>query len=142
VTHVEREDAVERLRAAYAMGCLDDTEFDERTTLAYAAKTRGQLAGLFDDLPPVPPSEIAARSTAARSPAGNWGSRARRRAGQGCWLMLTAAGTWLIALVAGGIAAVLLIFVWLVVLRLGGKLYRLQHGPAWTAQSRRRRRWQ
>jgi hypothetical protein len=60
VTHHEREKAVEGLRAAYALGCLDEDELEERITLAYAAKTRGDLAALGSDLPAVPvPAPVA-----------------------------------------------------------------------------------
>lgn len=44
----------------YADGRLDTAEFEERVGRAMAAKTRGDLAGLLEDLPPlegqVPPT--------------------------------------------------------------------------------------
>jgi len=51
-THGEREGTVEVVRAAYAGGCLDDGELEERTSLAYAAKTRGERRPPW---PPQPP---------------------------------------------------------------------------------------
>ncbi len=54
----EREDIVAILRAAAQEGRLDVDELDERTARAYAAKTRGELAEIVEDLPhlrPAPP---------------------------------------------------------------------------------------
>ncbi len=47
----ERNHAIDRLRAAYVEGRLDQEEFDERSGMALTAKTIGQLERLFDDLP-------------------------------------------------------------------------------------------
>ena len=47
----ERNHALDRLRAAYVEGRLDQEEFDERSDAAFKAKTVGQLERLFDDLP-------------------------------------------------------------------------------------------
>jgi Domain of unknown function (DUF1707) len=51
VSDAERNAVAEQLGAHYADGRLDQAEFDERINRAMAAKTRGDLAGLFDDLP-------------------------------------------------------------------------------------------
>jgi hypothetical protein len=51
VSDAERSAVAEQLGAHYADGRLDQAEFDERISQAMAAKTRGDLAGLFDDLP-------------------------------------------------------------------------------------------
>ncbi len=51
VSDVERERVVTRLRRALGEGRLTLTEFEERTTAAYAARTRGELADLTADLP-------------------------------------------------------------------------------------------
>lgn len=118
VTHREREAVAEELRAAYAEGCLDDSEFEERISLAYTAKTRADLAALAGDLPALP-----APAPAADGPApGDWLGRVCRSLGLACWLMLAAAGAWLIAVVAGGLAAVPLIFLWLALLQLRDRL--------------------
>jgi hypothetical protein len=47
----DREHIVEILREAYSTGRLTLDEFDERTTLAFAAKTWGGLRDLTRDLP-------------------------------------------------------------------------------------------
>jgi hypothetical protein len=47
----ERNVAIDRLRAAYVEGRLDQEEFDERSNAALTAKTIGQLERLFTDLP-------------------------------------------------------------------------------------------
>jgi hypothetical protein len=47
----DREHVVEILREAYSAGRLSLEEFDERTTLAFAAKTWGGLRDLTRDLP-------------------------------------------------------------------------------------------
>lgn len=123
VTHREREGIVEGLRSAYTVGCLDDGELDERTTLAYAAKTRGELCDLVSDLPPIPLSETPAEPC-PRSWRADWSGWARDWLSWGCWLMLAAAGAWLIAAAARGVAAVPAIFLWLVSLRLCGLVLR------------------
>jgi hypothetical protein len=51
VSDAERNAVVERLSAHFTEGRLDQAEFDERVSRAMAAKTRGDLDGLFDDLP-------------------------------------------------------------------------------------------
>jgi hypothetical protein len=51
VSDAERNAVMERLAAHYGDGRLDQAEFDERVGRAMAAKTRGDLEGLFDDLP-------------------------------------------------------------------------------------------
>lgn len=47
----DREHVVELLREAYSTGRLTLEEFDDRTTLAFAAKTWGGLRDLTRDLP-------------------------------------------------------------------------------------------
>jgi hypothetical protein len=51
VSDAERNEVAELLAKHYADGRLDQGEFDDRVTTAMAAKTRGDLMGLFDDLP-------------------------------------------------------------------------------------------
>ncbi len=60
VSDAERNDVSERLSRHFADGRLDQTEFAARLERATGAKTRADLAGLFDDLPrladePTPP---------------------------------------------------------------------------------------
>ncbi|ALG13653.1 DUF1707 SHOCT-like domain-containing protein [Kibdelosporangium phytohabitans] len=47
----EREEAVRALADHMTEGRLDVQEYDQRCALAAAAKTRGELAALFEDLP-------------------------------------------------------------------------------------------
>lgn len=51
----EREWVVGLLRDAVAHGRITVDELDERSEAAYAARTRGELAALIDDLPQPPP---------------------------------------------------------------------------------------
>jgi hypothetical protein len=51
VSDAERNTVAELLGQHYADGRLDQAEFDERMSRTMAAKTRGDLAGMFDDLP-------------------------------------------------------------------------------------------
>jgi hypothetical protein len=51
VSDADRNAVAEQLGAHYADGRLDQAEFDDRISRTMAAKTRGDLAGLFDDLP-------------------------------------------------------------------------------------------
>lgn len=54
VSDADRSAVAERLGRHFADGRLDQAEFDERTSRALAAKTRGDLAGIFEDLPDLP----------------------------------------------------------------------------------------
>ena len=51
VSDAERTDVADRLAAHFGEGRLNQAEFDERVAQAMNAKTRGDLSGLFDDLP-------------------------------------------------------------------------------------------
>jgi len=75
VSDAERNAVTERLAAHYGDGRLDQAEFDERVSRAMTAKTRGDLDGLFDDLPD--PEPTGASGTGG--PAVPY--RARRRGG-------------------------------------------------------------
>ncbi|MGO8869889.1 MAG: DUF1707 domain-containing protein [Acidimicrobiales bacterium] len=50
----ERNDVAEKLSRHYADGRLDQVEFKARLDRAMGATTRGDLGGLFDDLPDLP----------------------------------------------------------------------------------------
>jgi hypothetical protein len=56
VSDAERNSVAELLGQHYADGRLDQAEFDDRITRTMAAKTRGDLTGLFDDLPEAGPT--------------------------------------------------------------------------------------
>ena len=53
VSDAERNDVADKLSRHFADGRLDQAEFKERLDAAMSAKTQGDLAGLFDDLPPL-----------------------------------------------------------------------------------------
>jgi Domain of unknown function (DUF1707) len=55
VSDAERNSVAELLGQHYADGRLDQAEFDDRISRTMAAKTRGDLTGLFDDLPETGP---------------------------------------------------------------------------------------
>jgi uncharacterized protein DUF1707 len=75
VSDAERNAVAEQLGAHYGDGRLDQAEFDERVSRAMTAKTRGDLDGLFDDLPdPEPTGASGTGGTAVPY-------RARRRGG-------------------------------------------------------------
>jgi hypothetical protein len=78
VSDADRNAVAERLSAHYADGRLDQAEFDERVTRTMAAKTRGDLVGLFDDLPDTEP---AGDSGTGGPGAPAFPGRARRRGG-------------------------------------------------------------
>jgi hypothetical protein len=56
VSDAERTEVADRLAAHFGEGRLTRAEFDERAGQAMNAKTRGDLRGLFDDLPEPEPS--------------------------------------------------------------------------------------
>lgn len=62
VSDAERADVADRLGRHYSDGRLDQDEFNERVEQAMRAKTQSDLAGLFDDLPPIgEPAEVPAQ---------------------------------------------------------------------------------
>ena len=54
VSDAERDEVTERLSRHFADGRLDQSEFTARLGRATGAVTRGDLDGLFDDLPRLP----------------------------------------------------------------------------------------
>lgn len=78
----DREDVVERLREAAADGRLEMAEFHERMTLAYAARTKPELAPLLADLQetsgayaaplPAPPADRIAGMLSSTQRRGTW----------------------------------------------------------------------
>ncbi len=80
VSDAERNAVAELLGQHYADGRLDQAEFDERVGRTMAAKTRGDLTGLFDDLP-----EAETGAAGPRGPVGPSASYQvrRRRSGGG-----------------------------------------------------------
>jgi hypothetical protein len=53
VSDLERTEITNALCRHYGDGRLDEAEFNDRTAKATSAKTRDDLAGLLDDLPPL-----------------------------------------------------------------------------------------
>ena len=81
VSDAERNAVAELLGQHYADGRLDQAEFDERVGRTMAAKTRGDLTGLFDDLPE---TETGAGAGGPRGPvAPSAPYQVRRRRGGG-----------------------------------------------------------
>ena len=69
VSDAERAQVQDRLRRAHDLGQLDLTEFDERVRTVWAARTRGDLAGITADLP-VPSPDRRGPGCSARRPVG------------------------------------------------------------------------
>ena len=65
VSDAERNEVADKLSRHFSDGRLDQTEFKERLDAAMSARTQGELAGLFDDLPSLasepPPSPTRRR---------------------------------------------------------------------------------
>jgi hypothetical protein len=66
VSDAERTEVADRLAAHFGEGRLNQAEFDERVAQAMNAKTRGDLSGLFDDLPE--PGPAGTPETPVRGP--------------------------------------------------------------------------
>ena len=87
VSDAERNAVAELLGQHYADGRLDQAEFDDRVGRTMAAKTRGDLAGLFDDLPDTGPAGAGPAGTAGPADAAPYRGP-RRRGGIGRTLLL------------------------------------------------------
>ncbi len=61
VSHAERSVVAAGLQRAHDAGQLDLDEFDQRVRAVWAARTRGDLARVTADLPPLPPPPPPAR---------------------------------------------------------------------------------
>jgi len=66
VSDGERTEVADLLAAHFGEGRLNQVEFDERVAQAMNAKTRGDVSGLFDDLPE--PRPAGTPGTAVRGP--------------------------------------------------------------------------
>jgi DUF1707 SHOCT-like domain len=82
VSDAERSAVAELLGQHYADGRLDQAEFDERVGRTMAAKTRGDLTGLFDDLPETETGAGAGGPLGPVGPSAPYQVR-RRRGGSG-----------------------------------------------------------
>jgi hypothetical protein len=90
VSDADRNAVAEVLTKHYADGRLDQAEFDERVGQAMAAKTRGDLAGLFDDLPEIDEGDAGGAADPA-GPTRAYRPGRRRRGGLLRTLLLVAA---------------------------------------------------
>jgi hypothetical protein len=69
ISDADREAAIELLGEQYAVGRLAKDEFDERSDAVWSARTRGDLAPVFADLPvrsPATPDRTALRPGTGR----------------------------------------------------------------------------
>ena len=73
LSDADREAATELLGEQYAVGRLTKDEFDERSDAVWSAKTEGDLAPVFVDLP------VRSAALAARGPWSAVGRPSRRR---------------------------------------------------------------
>jgi hypothetical protein len=60
ISDADRQQVADTLSKHYADGRLDRSEFDDRVSAAMGAKTRGDLRGLLEDLPPATPAGTGA----------------------------------------------------------------------------------
>ena len=97
----ERDAATQRLQEAFAVGRLDDAEFDQRMRTALSARTRPELDELLADLPqPSPPAGTPATGRCR----GGWPSRSRARsAGPAGGGFPSTTGPWFTRATAGWI---------------------------------------
>ena len=94
VSDAERAEVADRLAAHFGEGRLTQAEFDERAAQAMNAKTRGDLRGLFDDLPEPGPSMAPGVSVRGRhSPVHPMGSYVHPFVLVLLVVVITAAGT-------------------------------------------------
>jgi hypothetical protein len=63
ISDADRDSAVELLSEQYALGRLSKDEFDERSDAVWSARTQGDLAPIFADLP------VRASARPGRTPA-------------------------------------------------------------------------
>ena len=113
-SNVERDDAATQLGAHLTAGRLQWDEYDQRLQAAYAAKTRGDLAKLFVDLP-----EEQARARQQQK------SVRKDRPPVLAIAIAVAMGLWLLVKM-GGLLAFLVIFILIRVV--GGMLMSGPHG--------------
>lgn len=85
IGNAEREQAVQLLHDAVGAGYLDLQEFDERSRVVYAARTRGELRSVLADLP------TAATLFPPAAPVGVTAQTVYLKIG---WETVTRRGTW------------------------------------------------
>ena len=72
ISDADRESAVDLLSEQYALGRLSRDEFDERSDAVWSAKTRGDLAPIFVDLPVGSPVGSPRRGSVAQRRTRRW----------------------------------------------------------------------
>ena len=113
VSDAERNEVVERLSAYFSEGRLDQAEFDERVSQAMTAKTRGDLDGLFDDLPDPGPTGAPGMGG---SPDRSVPNRMRRRHGPGRPILMVALVIALAIVLGHAVAAIFVPWFWVAAL--------------------------
>jgi Domain of unknown function (DUF1707) len=72
ISDADRESAVDLLSEQYALGRLSKDEFDERSDAVWSAKTQGDLAPIFVDLPVGSPVGSPRRGSVAQRRPRRW----------------------------------------------------------------------
>ena len=72
ISDADRATALDLLSEQYAVGRLDKDEFDERSDAVWSAKTQGDLAPVFADLPSGRPHCLLTRRAEGRSGGHGW----------------------------------------------------------------------
>lgn len=94
VSDEQRERAASELREHFAAGRLTQEELDERSQLAYAARTEDQLQALMVDLPRLPLSPIQQRAALAERRR-QLTRRLLQETGGGITLLAICVGVWI-----------------------------------------------
>jgi Domain of unknown function (DUF1707) len=116
VSDAERAEVADLLGRHYSDGRLDKQEFDERVARAMSAKTRGDLNGLFDDLPDLD-SPAASDGREGRGGSGGLDGPARpyqvgRRSGRAHPVLLLVAAVVLVSLAWNAAAHAIFFIPW------------------------------
>jgi hypothetical protein len=102
----DREQLLERLRAAHAEGRIDADEFDQRITATLAARTYGELADLVADLPGDAPSPrpivVPAQRTGPPEPRDRHANDLGPAAATWIGVTVTMVAIWVVGCVAEG----------------------------------------
>jgi hypothetical protein len=75
ISDADRASALDLLSEQFAVGRLDKQEFDERSDAVWSAKTQGDLAPVFADLPVRSPASPVRTGERGRQRGPRWGPR-------------------------------------------------------------------
>jgi hypothetical protein len=92
-SHADREQVIDKLKAAFVQGRLTKDELDARAGQAFDARTCAELTALTADIP----GTLAPAARRPPAPARRW-PLARAAAKSGVCLVIAAAATWVLAL--------------------------------------------